>query len=396
MARHYYSIDVLRFGAALSVLIFHLGFYSWASDYSTTAHAFGHVARFEFLTPWTWFGWVGVEVFFVISGFVIANSANASTPMAFFRGRVVRLYPAALVGALVSLAALVFIVGDPIRSLTVPFLKSFLLYPYGPWIDGVYWSLAVEIAFYFLIFILLVAGKFGSIRLLAWGLTVWSGAYVVAAFWFERSPVDPHWWLTANAFSDILLLRFGSFFAVGIWLWLGDRRMLGHWEAAGLLVAIAVSCGEIILHVRGDIPSGASAWANISPIIPIGIWLAAIAVIGLSGRHPDFFTPRSEGARLAVRRMGAMTYPLYLMHNVAGVAVSRFLIVRGVNPVAALACAAFAMIVLSYVVCRFWEPVARGFLKERIRKLEDVARGRSSQLDFLFASGGACIVKDGE
>ena len=41
--------------------------------------------------PFTWFGWVGVEIFFVISGFVIANSATQSSPGAFRLGRVLRL-----------------------------------------------------------------------------------------------------------------------------------------------------------------------------------------------------------------------------------------------------------------------------------------------------------------
>src|SRR5258706_15154943 len=49
--------------------------------------------------PFTWFGWGGVEIFFVISGFVIANSASRSSPTEFLLGRALRLYPAVWVCA---------------------------------------------------------------------------------------------------------------------------------------------------------------------------------------------------------------------------------------------------------------------------------------------------------
>ena len=43
--------------------------------------------EFKSAAPYTWFWWVGVEIFFVISGFVIANSASKSTPSEFLLGR---------------------------------------------------------------------------------------------------------------------------------------------------------------------------------------------------------------------------------------------------------------------------------------------------------------------
>jgi peptidoglycan/LPS O-acetylase OafA/YrhL len=85
-----------------------------------------------------------------------------------------------------------------------------------------------------------------------------------------------------------------------------------------------------------------------------------------------------------------MTYPLYLVHNVAGVACSRMLIVFGLNPIVALVGAAIGMITLSYVICRFWEPAARAYLQRGLDKLEASVQGRSKQLEFLFASGGVC------
>lgn len=387
MKTYYYPLDVLRFGAALSVMLFHLAFYSWASDYSTTAHAFAHAARFEFLAPWTSFGWIGVEIFFVISGFVIANSANGATPMAFAQGRIARLYPAALACALVSAFALVLIVGEPISHLMLPFLRSVLLVPKGPWIDGVYWTLAIEIVFYGVIFCVLVLGKFSSIRLLAWGLTLWSGAFLIAVFVFLRAPdAEPYWWSNIRLVQNVLLLRHGCFFAVGIWLWSASRSMSPS-GAMGLLLAVATSCAEIYLRVQQNVAEGmASSGASAAP--PLALWLGSVALIFWSSKDLGRWTPRSDRVRQGLRRIGAMTYPLYLVHNVAGAALCRLLISQGLNPLVSLFVAISGMIALSYVICTLWEPRVRRQLRPALQELEDGIRNHVKQLAFLFVPGG--------
>jgi exopolysaccharide production protein ExoZ len=83
---------------------------------------FGNVVHFHPLAQFTWFGWVGVEVFFVISGFVITNSARGASPIEFLKGRVLRLYPAAWICATLSLFALIFIAGDHLGFLPVVIL----------------------------------------------------------------------------------------------------------------------------------------------------------------------------------------------------------------------------------------------------------------------------------
>jgi peptidoglycan/LPS O-acetylase OafA/YrhL len=92
---HFPLLDLLRFGAALGVAVFHLTFWSWAWSSTGTAAGFEHYVsaglQFQSAAPFTWFGWVGVEIFFVISGFVIANSASNSSATEFLFGRALRL-----------------------------------------------------------------------------------------------------------------------------------------------------------------------------------------------------------------------------------------------------------------------------------------------------------------
>ena len=67
MRAHVYPLDAVRLFAALSVMFCHLSFYSWASKDSVVGHMLNHATAFPAATPFTSWGWVGVEIFFVIS-----------------------------------------------------------------------------------------------------------------------------------------------------------------------------------------------------------------------------------------------------------------------------------------------------------------------------------------
>src|SRR6266516_7176941 len=84
---------------------FHLGYVLWAGDsFKTPVRAAGLLSmRFEELAFFN-VGHIGVDIFFVISGFIIAYSAENSSAYEFLRSRIVRLVPAVWIIAPVTLA----------------------------------------------------------------------------------------------------------------------------------------------------------------------------------------------------------------------------------------------------------------------------------------------------
>jgi exopolysaccharide production protein ExoZ len=338
-----YGIDLIRFFAAFSVVGFHLGYLN-------------EIADFRSIWPVTWFGWIGVEVFFVISGFVIANSANGKRPLHFLKGRALRLYPAAWCCATLTLFVMVAISDEPLVELLPSYIRSLTLIPKGPWIDDVYWTLSVEIGFYTLIFCLLCTGLFSRINRVATALTIFS-SLCLSVFAVGR-------WHPQEAFriadllnhSNVLLARHGCFFALGAWLWISTTRRLKAWERISVTVSVIACVGEILLRGLDFLPFQAG---NVSWLIaPVSVWATAVVCIYF------FSSPREAmtihyGTAKRLRTMGLMTYPLYLVHHVVGLVIMRHLVSIGIDKWLALTSGIVSVVALSWIVCKFCEPRIR-------------------------------------
>lgn len=140
---------MLRFLAAFGVVLHHSSFYV-----GTTRPDAGPFVEFFFQHH---FGW-GVRLFFVISGFVIAQSIERMPVGEFARRRLLRIYPAywvavaLVVGMQVVLWGQVPGAGDIARAVT--------LLPFGPiqYPLAVEWSLVYEIFFYLVVGVAALAG----------------------------------------------------------------------------------------------------------------------------------------------------------------------------------------------------------------------------------------------
>jgi peptidoglycan/LPS O-acetylase OafA/YrhL len=384
--RHIVGLDLVRFASAAMVMLFHLGFWSWAAPLGTIRRLMPNLPTFPELTLVAWPGWVGVEIFFVLSGFVITYSAEGSSALAFFRSRFLRLMPAVWICA--SLVFAVFVAGNivPFKELIPPYLKTLALIPRGPWIDPVYWSLCVEIFFYGFILFLLLANRFcqveffmgavGIISALVWILfgvsLIMPGLFGSLLSVLER--IENSWKLR------LLLVHHGCQFALGAYLWL---LLFKGVTLRRLIIACVCFLAGYIEAVWVAEDQARQVGIDLPIVAPAAIWVAAIILIILSIAMNDRAHAWAGGRVRAIRTMGLMTYPLYLFHQTVGDVVILALHDRGMPRFLALFFGAAICLLGSWIVASALEPGLRRRIRPIFANMEHWF-GRRERIAFLL------------
>ena len=333
------ELDLLRFIAAFMVLIFHYGFRGYAADNFT-------MLSLPAYAPVSKYGYLGVQLFFMISGFVILMTASAGSLKKFMISRIVRLYPAFWACCTITFVA-ILIVGDArfkatfgqyLANLTM--LNEFFDVQS---IDGVYWTLAVEFRFYLLVALVLFIGQ---IRHALWFLVIWLLVSIV----FDALPKDAPYTYRLRSFfivdnahyfiagatgyliraNGVSLLKMAIFFVA--WL-------IAMWTSIQSTTALEVHYRTVLDPVI------------VGLIITLFFAVVALLSLNLSGSL----------AKQKWLALGALTYPLYLLHQNLGYMSFNYLY-GSVNEHILLWGTIFSMLGLAYLVhthveARFSEPL---------------------------------------
>src|SRR4051794_13926088 len=153
------ELDVLRGVAVLMVLAFH---------YTTRfGQLFPHAASGASFA----LGAYGVQLFFIISGFVIVMTLDRSERAAdFVVARFSRLYPAYW-AAILATTTVLWCLAGPLKPANAHELAANITMVHGffkvPSVDGVYWTLQVELLFYAAALAVFAAGLLRRVHLLA-------------------------------------------------------------------------------------------------------------------------------------------------------------------------------------------------------------------------------------
>lgn len=327
------NLDILRLFSALLVVMFHYGFRMQLSGE-------GGGLGFPELAPFAmWFD-TGLLIFFAISGYVIAMSAEGRPAYDFAAGRVARLWPTFFVCATITFVVLSV---WHVPTIDAPTVKQWLAHVViisrglgQPFLDGAYWTIAYEIIFYFWVFLAIAAGIFDR------------GWRVIVLGWLAISALN-ELVIGSGAIQKLLITEYSGYFAFGLSLYKLQRES----SVLGVCALIA-----------------AAAWACISPFLtepdfvqlynlyrnPVGI--ALIGPVALGVMSIAALSPSLRISPVLAIGLGGLTYPLYLLHQNIGYAVfARFGSEQNRWLVAAVLIG--VLLFVSWIIARMVEPVAR-------------------------------------
>lgn len=327
--RPVHGLDVVRLIAAMLVVIYHLGFKAWALPGSSLRHVIDAPVPHPPGYGFTWCGWIGVQVFFVVSGAVIAYSAEGARPGSFARRRLARLLPAILIATPLALPLAALLFRTPPAAALMLGLKTVAFAPVGPWIMGQFWTIPIELAFYAPVWAILASGMpERGLRALPWGLGLASAGYWFGAAFGGLQP--------GGRLAELLLVSHGVYFALGMLCARLGTGTLAHRH--GLLALVCAGAAAVQVRTTAGWEMGSRAELSAQWLVPYAVWFILAAAVGASFRWRSATELRVARHAKGLRMAGMTTYPLYLTHIHTGGAALAACSALGVLAASVLAC----------------------------------------------------------
>ncbi|WP_186402026.1 acyltransferase family protein [Sphingopyxis sp. P1IMeth2] len=264
------------------------------------------------------YGWIGVELFFVISGFVILMTLRKSAGILdFARRRIARIWPPLIVAA--TLTAIIVRIIGPQDWHTMPqdYVASLLLLdpkfmaiaaPDLPvkWVDPVYWSLAVEIRFYAVAAAIYAVSREAFIR----NWLIWQAAVAFAALIIGTEGMG------GLIITVVGMPKYLPYFTFGIccyeiWSQGSERR----WALAGATLPALLVLEASLFHADTR-----------SPLVLVVANTAIFSLFVLFLRGSSTLAIFSSRPMLLI---GQTSYSFYLIHDFIGVSLIRLFVIAG-------------------------------------------------------------------
>lgn len=292
------------------------------------------------------FGFLGVVTFFLISGFVITHVAQREARYEFAIKRILRIYPPLIVSILAVIAITAIRGGDLLTWKQYLFSFSLLNYVRAPSyvVNGVAWTLVIEMLFYLGVFLVLPLIKkkpFVAVSILI--------AAVAAVIWQSRS-------LGASFFLLAASVAYLPFLIQGQLIYLRWARKLSVRSYAVLAIATYVITvyGIRTIHTL-YYPADNSymiSFAYAFTVFVAGLLLEAII------RVPRF-----------IRFSSDISYSLYLFHGIIGFLVLD-IVARRLNLTLSIALAFGAAMGIAYLSYRFVEKPSQTIARRMIASIK--------------------------
>ncbi|WDR07286.1 acyltransferase [Devosia rhodophyticola] len=341
--------NTLRGVAAMLVLISHYLGVFWTNRDAVSRYTllpplpknFSTPTLVEWLhfSPWINWGALGVGLFFLISGFVIPFSLLNRNRFSFAIARAFRLLPTYAAGFTVTL--IILFLGTNLSGIEWPFSNPDIMIHYIPGlrdhfqtpnIDGIIWTLEVEVKFYIVAAILssFFINKTFVIVLMPLILTVFQKSYFIVEPTLESWHPMIAW--VARPFA--LSAQFMCLMFIGATLHLLFTKKISRYVVFPSILVHYI----LFSYLWSDFQSNESIGAFLG-------YSASIPIFFICMRLGEYFRPHPITAFFA-----DISYPLYVVHAVAGYILMYALLLRGWDYVPAILAATLSSVAIATAI----------------------------------------------
>lgn len=360
-------LDSFRCIAILSVAAFHY-MVRWTSPLDPQNHL-PQAGVFSGIVPLQ-YGWSGVDLFFLISGFVIFMTLERCRSLVdFIARRVARLWPPVLVCGTLTVIVLSLAGPQDWKPQPLEWISSILLFPPDllgkalhrtdlSWPDGAYWTLWVEIRFYALL----------AILYLFWGKRTFPVLVLTTllAALLARTVGG----LPRSALEFVFFPTSLPFFTLGVcgyYLFVGRNSLF-------VICSTVALAALIIFQASFDyLPNGAT---------PMYCVVANLLVLSLFGLFVTNKLPKGPFILGPLLLIGRASYSFYLLHQMIGMVIILLLVRNGASIFLAVPIAFIVVLGLALAIFRFVETPAKDWVHHHTRPLIEFAERRWPWFNF--------------
>lgn len=340
----YLLLDFARFVAAISVVLYHYTSRDTGQWPASTRQMFPDLSIVSS------YGYLGVQLFFIVSGFVIFMSTENRPVPNFIAARVARIFPAYWLAVLAT-AGLQALAPELGKEPTVPQVLVNLTMFQVPadvnHVDAVYWTLWVELVFYVLIAVLMAIKT--TDRGYALFLFVWPALMFLVTLTEDMRLID------------ITGAKYSSFFAVGMCLYLIHKHGSKVHLWLLFLLNAAIGMRNTLLFTVPSEPQPGGRFVE-EPAVAVVLVVIFIVMVAFT------LSPLKHKGWKWMTRAGALTYPLYLTHQYWGLWLIRHL-EPALGAWVTLAVSVVASVVLAYVIERWVERPIRPRMRHFVQRV---------------------------
>lgn len=327
------GLDALRGIAAMTVVLFH-----FTTQFDKL---FGHESPPVLSFP---LGHYGVNLFFIISGFVIFMTIERSkAPMDFVVSRFSRLYPAYWV-AIALTYSITHLLGLPehLADIKTALFNGLMFHKMAfgvPHVDGVYWTLEVELLFYLGMFILMTTSRLNHVHGILLALLAVRLIYFVAQQFFG---IALPW-----VIYRYLIVGQIAWFAIGMVMYrlifhAGEKNSWLDWSVA--FAAVTVLAVAESLAIAG-----------------LAVFFGGLVLAAAMGKLKMLANP-------VVVWLGSISYTLYLLHENIGWSIMLSLREAGIGANISILLAIAASLMLASLVTHWVEKPAMSKIRNWYRQ----------------------------